>query len=95
MLLLAVTVAMGICGCNSSAVKEESSDVKSEPIEVSADAGETESIEIDSFTFEGQEYSFPMDYEVFAESGWVFDEEAYEALQENTVSGICRLQVSF
>ena len=84
MLLLAVTVAMGICGCNSSAVKEESSDVKSEPIEVSADAGETESIEIDSFTFEGQEYSFPMDYSVIEDAGWEVSETMYELFENDT-----------
>lgn len=38
--------------------------------------------EVKTFTFEGQEYTFPLSYDVLTEQGWTITDENYELFQD-------------
>lgn len=38
--------------------------------------------EVKTFTFEGQEYTFPLAYDVLSEQGWTITDETYELFQD-------------
>ena len=38
--------------------------------------------DVKTFTFEGEEYTFPFDYDVLVEQGWTITDETYELFQD-------------
>ena len=71
------------CGANPAGMQVPASTTSSELTE-----GEDNftSEDVKTFTFEGEEYTFPLAYDVLTEQGWTITEYSYELLSEEDLN---------
>lgn len=71
---LSVLCALVVAGCGfvSSESEQEATETQ----------GTFSTEDIETFTFEGTEYSFPLSYDTFLEQGWVISEDTYDEIVE-------------
>ena len=78
-LLVAWVWLLAGCGANPAGTQVPASTPSSAGTE-GEDAFTSE--EVKPFTFEGQEYTFPLSYDVLTEQGWTITDETYELFQD-------------
>lgn len=78
-LMASCVLMLAGCGANPAGPQVPTSTPSSETA-----AGEDTftSEEVKTFTFEGEEYTFPLSYDVLVEQGWTITDETYELFQD-------------